>query len=188
MNANVSRRELGLSAGALCATALAGPAYVRHRTDNLVERGVDFDALGFSCYQQAAEGDWQRTFTQFTRRYPDKGLFAIEYSSRKRYLNDLVQARPHGWGSYIWGPTRHQEAIFLRNGVSAGEGPRPDLLPQGITVPRRRAPSRRCRGPNAGIMAGVTTPTRASSASIRRWPETMGSANDPRTAIDTRRR
>ncbi len=107
---------------------------VRHWTDSLLERGVRFDALGFSCYQQAAEGDWERTFDQFARRYPDLGFFAIEYSSRKRYLNDLIHAQPHGWGSYIWEPTRHQEAIFLKDGVSAGEGPRPNLLSQGINA------------------------------------------------------
>lgn len=105
---------------------------VKYWTDSLIERGVDFDALGFSCYQQAAEGDWQRTFAEFTKRYPDKGFFAIEYSSRKRYLNDLVQAHSNGWGSYIWEPTRHQEAIFLKDGASAGEGPKPNLLSQGI--------------------------------------------------------
>ncbi|UZK64686.1 glycosyl hydrolase 53 family protein [Sphingomonas sp. M1-B02] len=105
---------------------------VRHWTDSLVERGVDFDALGLSCYQQQAEGDWERTFAEFGKRYPGKGFFAIEYSSRKRYLNDLVRARPTGWGSYIWEPTRHQEAIFLQNGENAGEGPRPNLLAQGI--------------------------------------------------------
>ena len=105
---------------------------VRHWTDSLIERGVDFDALGFSCYQQAAEGDWDRTFSAFERRYPDKGFLAIEYSSRKRYVNDLVHAHSNGWGSFIWEPTRHQEAIFLKNGVSAGEGPRPNLLSQGI--------------------------------------------------------
>ncbi|MFK4872880.1 glycosyl hydrolase 53 family protein [Novosphingobium sp. ZW T3_23] len=105
---------------------------VQHWTDSLIARDVNFDALGFSCYQQAAQGDWERTFAEFSRRYPDKGFFAIEYSSRKRYLNDLVHAHPNGWGSYIWEPTRHQEAIFLMDGASAGEGPRPDLLSQGL--------------------------------------------------------
>lgn len=101
-------------------------------TDSLLERGVAFDALGFSCYQQAAQGDWARTFASFAKRYPDLGFLALEYSSRKRYVNDLVHAQPHGWGSFIWEPTRHQEAIFLKDGRSAGEGPRPDLLSQGI--------------------------------------------------------
>ncbi len=107
---------------------------VQHWTDSLLQRGVVFDALGFSCYQQQAQGDWERTFAEFSRRYPDHGFFAIEYSSRKRYVNDLVHAHPNGWGSFIWEPTRHQEAIFLKDGVSAGEGPRPDLLSQGLNA------------------------------------------------------
>lgn len=107
---------------------------VRHWTDSLLGRGVRFDALGFSCYQQAAQGDWERTFAAFARRYPDLGFLALEYSSRKRYLNDLVHAHANGWGSYIWEPTRHQEAIFRKDGKSAGEGPRPDLLAQGLNA------------------------------------------------------
>jgi arabinogalactan endo-1,4-beta-galactosidase len=104
--------------------------------DNLLSRGVTFDATGFSCYQQAAEGDWERTFANFARRYPDHGLFAAEYSSRKRYVNDLVHAVPgqHGWGTFIWEPTRHQEALFDQDGRNAGEGPRPNLLSQGINA------------------------------------------------------
>jgi arabinogalactan endo-1,4-beta-galactosidase len=107
---------------------------VRHWMDQLIERGVRFDATGFSCYQQAVQGDWQRTFDCFTKAYPDHGFLALEYSSRKRYVNDLVYAQPHGWGSFIWEPTRHQEAIFTRGGVNAGEGPKPDLLSQGINA------------------------------------------------------
>ena len=107
---------------------------VRHWMDQLIERGVRFDATGFSCYQQAAQGDWQRTFDGFTKAYPDHGFLALEYSSRKRYVNDLVHAQPNGWGSFIWEPTRHQEAIFTRGGINAGEGPKPDLLSQGINA------------------------------------------------------
>ncbi|MDG5489759.1 arabinogalactan endo-1,4-beta-galactosidase [Sphingomonas sp. BGYR3] len=102
--------------------------------DNLLRRDVRFDSIGLSCYQQQAQGDWERCFAQFMDRYPDHGLIVLEYSSRKRYLNDLVRALPRGQGSFIWEPTRHQEAIFLKNGVSAGEGPRPDLLSQGINA------------------------------------------------------
>lgn len=104
--------------------------------DNLLSRGVVFDATGFSCYQQAAEGDWERTFTNFARRYPDHGLFAAEYSSRKRYVNDLVHGVPgqQGWGTFIWEPTRHQEALFDQDGHNAGEGAKPNLLSQGINA------------------------------------------------------
>ncbi|WP_447726089.1 glycosyl hydrolase 53 family protein [Sphingomonas koreensis] len=107
---------------------------VRDWMDNLLARDVRFDATGFSCYQQQAQGDWERTFTEFARRYPDHGFLALEYSSRKRYLNDLVHAHANGWGSFIWEPTRHQEAIFRKDGRSAGEGPRPDLIAQGLNA------------------------------------------------------
>lgn len=107
---------------------------VRHWTDSLVDRGVRFDALGFSCYQQGAEGDWTRTFAEFTRRYPDIGFLALEYSSRKRYVNDLVHAHPNGWGSFIWEPIRHQEAIFTQGGRNAGGGPKPNLLSGGLNA------------------------------------------------------
>lgn len=102
--------------------------------DNLISRDVRFDCAGFSCYQQLAQGDWERSFAQFPERYPDHGFLALEYSSRKRYLNDIVHAQPSGWGSFIWEPIRHQEAIFTREGVNAGGGPRPDLLSQGLSA------------------------------------------------------
>jgi hypothetical protein len=107
---------------------------VRDWMDNLLKRDVRFDATGFSCYQQLAQGDWERTFAKFARRYPSHGFLALEYSSRKRYVNDLVHAHPNGWGSFIWEPTRHQEAIFRKDGESAGEGPRPDLIVQGLNA------------------------------------------------------
>lgn len=123
--------------------------------DNLLQRGVRFDATGFSCYQQLAEGDWERCFVEFVRRYPDHGFLVLEYSSRKRYVSDLVQVHPLGWGSFIWEPTRHQEAIFLRDGRNAGEGPRPNLISQGV---------------NAAEAPGSTLPPAgAAPATPRRW-------------------
>ena len=47
---------------------------VSHWMDSLLARGVRFDATGFSCYQQAAEGDWANTFARFGQRYPDHGF------------------------------------------------------------------------------------------------------------------
>ncbi len=107
---------------------------VNYWTDNLLQRGVAPDAVGFSCYQQSKEGDWQTTFDNFEKAYPQLGFFMAEYSSRKRYCNDLVHSRKHGWGAWIWEPTRHQEAIFDKDGHSAGEGPRPNLMAQGINA------------------------------------------------------
>jgi arabinogalactan endo-1,4-beta-galactosidase len=109
---------------------------VREWTDALLSRGVDFDLVGFSCYQQLAEGDWERTFTEFVKRYPKLGFCAVEYSGRKEYLNDLVFNAPgkRGWGSFIWEPTRHQEAVFDKDGRNAGGGAKPNLLSQGINA------------------------------------------------------
>ncbi len=109
---------------------------LREWTDALIARKVDFDVIGLSCYQQREQGDWAGSFKNFVGRYPDKGLLVAEYSSRKRYLNDLVYDLPgkHGWGSFIWEPIRHQEALFDRDGRNAGGGPKPDLLSQGINA------------------------------------------------------
>lgn len=135
---------------------------VRNWMDNLLSRGVTFDATGFSCYQQAAQGDWARTFSEFERRYPDHGFFAIEYSSRKRYLNDLVHGHANGWGSFIWEPTRHQEAIFTKGGVNAGEGAKPDLISQGMN----------------GAEAPGGVPSAAATPPVPRPPENHGGRYD----------
>ena len=107
---------------------------LRDWVDALRAHGVPFDAVALSCYQQAAEGDWATSFTNFCTRYPATGLMVAEYSSRKRYLNDLVHDLPNGqgWGTFIWEPVHYQEAIFDKDGRSAGEGPRPNLISQGM--------------------------------------------------------
>jgi arabinogalactan endo-1,4-beta-galactosidase len=117
--------------------------------DALMARGVAFDVFGISCYQQENEGDWEKTLKGFVGRYPGKGVLVGEYSSRKRYVNDLVHDLPgkRGWGTFIWEPTRHQEAIFDRNGFNAGGGARPNLLRQGTgpgtpPLPPGMAPAR----------------------------------------------
>lgn len=122
---------------------------VKHWTDSLRARDVRCDAVGFSCYQQAAEGDWENTFANFGKRYPEMGVFVAEYSSRKRYVNDIAY-KAGAWGGYIWEPTRHQEAIFDKDGENAGEGPRANLLSQGINAaeapgaaPATEAPKRK---------------------------------------------
>lgn len=107
---------------------------VENWIDNLLKRDVRFDATGFSCYQQAQEGDWERTFREYAKRYPDLGFFVAEYSSRKTYVNEITHAHPSGWGAYIWEPTRHQEAVFDKDGENAGEGPRPNLISQGLNA------------------------------------------------------
>jgi len=99
-------------------------ARMRDWLDNLIARGVNFDIIGMSCYAQAQEGDWKNNFADLAKRYPDKGLVALEYSARKRYINDLMFDTPDkkGLGTFIWEPTRHREALFDKNGVNAGGG------------------------------------------------------------------
>jgi arabinogalactan endo-1,4-beta-galactosidase len=92
--------------------------------DNLIQRGVDFDIIGMSCYAQAHEGDWKNNFDDLAGRYPDKGLLVVEYSAQKRYINDLMFNTPHakGLGTFIWEPTRHRQALFDKDGRNAGGG------------------------------------------------------------------
>jgi len=92
--------------------------------DNFVRRGTDFDIIGMSCYAQAQEGDWKTNFDDLATRYPDKGLLVVEYSARKRFINDLMFNTPNqkGLGTFIWEPTRHREALFDRDGKNAGGG------------------------------------------------------------------
>lgn len=92
--------------------------------DNFIQRGTEFDIIGMSCYAQAQEGDWKRNFDDLAKRYPDKGLLVLEYSARKRYINDLMFNTPNqkGLGTFIWEPTRHREALFDKDGKNAGGG------------------------------------------------------------------
>ncbi len=92
--------------------------------DNFIRRGTDFDIIGMSCYAQAQEGDWKNNFADLAKRYPDKGLLVLEYSARKRYINDLMFETPDkkGLGTFIWEPTRHREALFDKDGKNAGGG------------------------------------------------------------------
>ncbi|TFI57834.1 arabinogalactan endo-1,4-beta-galactosidase [Sphingomonas parva] len=155
---------------------------VREWTDALIARDVEFDVLGLSCYQQRAQGDWERSFAQFVRRYPDKGLLVAEYSSRKRYLNDLVHALPgkRGWGTFIWEPMRHQEAVFDLGGRNAGGGPKPDLLSQGVNAAeapgglRAAAPSPPSPPPVARLGRGGDYVTNAHLDEYRRMAADYG--------------
>jgi len=87
---------------------------VREWLDKLAEQGVVFDIVGLSCYKQHADGDWKTTFDDIAKNYPRLGFIAVEYSEQKRFINDLVfnTAGNKGLGTFIWEPTRSQEAIF----------------------------------------------------------------------------
>jgi arabinogalactan endo-1,4-beta-galactosidase len=116
--------------------------------DNLIQRGVAFDIIGMSCYAQAQEGDWKTNFDDLAKRYPDKGLLVVEYSARKRFINDLMFNTPDrkGLGTFIWEPTRHREALFDKDGKNAGGGQASNFttdegINQGARLTRTNAPA-----------------------------------------------
>src|SRR5262249_36916006 len=67
---------------------------VREWLDQLQSRGVKFDIVGLSCYSQGKEGDWQQTFADLAKNDPQLHFIVVEYSARKRYINDLVFNAP----------------------------------------------------------------------------------------------
>jgi len=123
-------------------------ARMREWIDNFVRRGVDFDIIGMSCYAQAQEGDWKTNFDDLAKRYPDKGLLVVEYSARKRFINDLMfnTSDQKGLGTFIWEPTRHREALFNKDGKNAGGGQASNFtsdegINQGARLPQTKSPA-----------------------------------------------
>lgn len=112
-------------------------ARMRSWIDNFLKHGVDFDLLGMSCYAQAQEGDWQRNFDDLATRYPNHGQLVVEYSGRKRFINELMFNTPDakGWGTFIWEATRHREALFDHEGVNAGGGQHANFKSQETNAP-----------------------------------------------------
>lgn len=117
---------------------------MRDWLDNFIRRGTDFDIIGMSCYAQAQEDDWQNNFADLAKRYPDNGLLVLEYSARKRHINDLMFNAPDkkGLGTFIWEPTRHREALFDKDGQNAGGGQESNFTTDtGITQGARLRPT-----------------------------------------------
>jgi arabinogalactan endo-1,4-beta-galactosidase len=132
--------------------------------DNLIQRGVQFDIIGMSCYAQAQEGDWKNNFDDLAKRYPDKGLLVVEYSARKRFINDLMFNPPDrkGLGTFIWEPTRHREALFDKDGKNAGGGQASNFTTDdGINQGARLARTNSISATN--LPAGATTATNVAA-------------------------
>jgi arabinogalactan endo-1,4-beta-galactosidase len=143
---------------------------VREWMDSLLARGVEFDVLGLSCYAQGKEGDWLRTFVDVSLRYPNHPFMVVEYSARKRYINDLTFGAPanHGLGTFIWEPTRHREAVFDRDGRNAGGGQAANFVQdfginQGGSLPPAAAAQQ------ASAAAGQVAPPPPRRAPSRRY-------------------
>ncbi|HVU37527.1 MAG TPA: glycosyl hydrolase 53 family protein [Opitutales bacterium] len=116
-------------------------ALVHEWLDKLAEQKVDFDIVGLSCYAEHNPDDWKTTFADIAKNYPRLSFIAVEYSPKKRYVNDLVFNAPNGkgLGSFIWEPTRSQETIFDRPAAPAAA--------VGTAAPAGTAPR---RNPNGG--------------------------------------
>jgi arabinogalactan endo-1,4-beta-galactosidase len=139
---------------------------VRDWVDNFLKRGTRFDVIGLSCYAQAQEGDWKKNFEDLAARYPQLGIIAVEYSARKRHINDLVFNTPDkkGLGTFIWEPTRHREALFNKDGRNAGGGQESNFtadegINQGARINRNRGFgfTNNVSGTNALVGAGGFT-------------------------------
>jgi arabinogalactan endo-1,4-beta-galactosidase len=111
-------------------------ALVHEWLDKLAEQNVPFDIVGLSCYMEHNPDDWKTTFNDIAKNYPKLQFIAVEYSGKKRYVNDLVFNTPggKGLGSFIWEPTRSQETIFDRTPASAAAAPAAGTAP--ATPPR----------------------------------------------------
>ncbi len=89
--------------------------------DNMLKRGVEFDVIGQSYYPQwhGTTDDLKHNLHDMLKRY-GKELIVVEYSSKKREVNDIIfsLAQNKGKGSFIWEPLNTWEYIFEPDGMS----------------------------------------------------------------------
>jgi arabinogalactan endo-1,4-beta-galactosidase len=87
--------------------------------DRMNAHQVDFDVIGESYYPKwhGTIADLQANLTQLAQRYP-QDIVVVEYSERKREVNDVAFSLPggKGKGSFIWEPLNTWEAIFDKQG------------------------------------------------------------------------
>jgi len=89
--------------------------------DQMRARGVMFDVIGQSYYPKWHRSipDLQRNLTDLARRYY-QNVVVVEYSERKREVNDVVFNLPNGkgLGTFIWEPLNTWEQVFDKQGKS----------------------------------------------------------------------
>lgn len=87
--------------------------------NNMIARGVKFDAIGLSYYPQwhGTPKDLKNNLNDLLRRF-HKPLFVAEYSDYKKLVNDIVFSLPDhmGKGSFIWEPLNSRSGLFERKG------------------------------------------------------------------------
>jgi arabinogalactan endo-1,4-beta-galactosidase len=100
--------------------ALGGEAHLSNLwLDRMTAQKVDFDVIGQSYYPKwhGTIPDLQANLAQLAKRYK-QDLVVVEYSERKREVNDAVFTLPggKGKGSFIWEPLNTWEAVFDKEG------------------------------------------------------------------------
>ena len=86
----------------------------------MLSRGVFFDVIGQSYYPKwhGTLDDLENNLTQLANKYGN--IILVEYSQRKKEVNDIVFNLPDGKGrgTCIWEPLNTWEKIFDDNGKS----------------------------------------------------------------------
>ena len=87
--------------------------------DNMLERQVPFDVIGLSYYPKwhGSLADLRYNVDDLARQY-GKDIIVVEYTQRKREVNDIAfsVAGGKGKGTCIWEPLNTWERIFERDG------------------------------------------------------------------------
>jgi arabinogalactan endo-1,4-beta-galactosidase len=83
---------------------------VRNYVEQILERGVEFDVLGLSCYTvyQGQPAVWEDTFTQLAASFPDISFAIAEYNPERTRANQIMRELPdgRGLGTFLWEPTQ----------------------------------------------------------------------------------
>jgi arabinogalactan endo-1,4-beta-galactosidase len=113
-------REAAPQALVMLHIALGGQAVLSNNwLDRMQAHQVDFDVIGESYYPKwhGTIPDLKANLTQLAKRYK-QDVVVVEYSERKREVNDVVFNLPggKGRGSFIWEPLNTWEAVFDKQG------------------------------------------------------------------------
>ncbi|MEY4549161.1 MAG: hypothetical protein RL685_5356 [Pseudomonadota bacterium] len=77
---------------------------------NAEMRGVQFDVLGLSAYEefQGPVSAWRGTMQALSTQFPELSFAIAEYNPQRRLLNDLMRELPdgRGLGTFFWEPTQ----------------------------------------------------------------------------------
>ncbi|HUZ61664.1 MAG TPA: beta-galactosidase GalA [Hanamia sp.] len=89
--------------------------------DNMINRGVSFDAIGESYYPKwhGTLNDLETNLNLLSKKY-NKPVIVAEYSQLKRQVNRIAFSIPGNkmQGTFIWEPLNTWESIFNRDGKS----------------------------------------------------------------------